>query len=58
MYKRQGYHNAEASAACLAFVLAIQKAGSTDANKVRDALAALDAPSFFAQLKFLSLIHI
>lgn len=47
-----GYHNAEASAACLAFVLAIQKAGSTDANKVRDALAALDAPSFFAQLKF------
>lgn len=47
-----GYHNAEASAACLAFVLAIQKAGSTDANKVRDALASLDAPSFFAQLKF------
>ena len=37
----RGYHNAEASAACLAFVLAIQKAGSTDANKVRDALAAL-----------------
>jgi branched-chain amino acid transport system substrate-binding protein len=47
-----GYHNAEASAACLAFVLAIQKAGSTEADKVRDALAALDAPSFFAQLKF------
>ncbi|MEI2765089.1 MAG: amino acid ABC transporter substrate-binding protein [Dermatophilaceae bacterium] len=47
-----GYHNAEASAACLAFVLAIQAAGSTDANKVRDALAALDVNTFFGKVKF------
>ncbi len=46
------YHNAEATAACLGFVLAAQKAGSTDADKVRNALAALDTPSFFGPLKF------
>lgn len=47
-----GYHNAEASAACLAFVLAIQAAGSTEPNKVRDALAALDVNTFFGKVKF------
>jgi branched-chain amino acid transport system substrate-binding protein len=46
------YHNAEATAACLALVMAVEKAGSTDANKVRDALATLDTPSFFGPLKF------
>jgi branched-chain amino acid transport system substrate-binding protein len=46
------YHGAEATAACVALVDAVEKAGSTDANKVRDALAALDEPTFFGPLKF------
>ncbi len=46
------YHDAEASAACLALVLAAEKAGSTDADKVRDALAQLDTESFFGKIKF------
>jgi branched-chain amino acid transport system substrate-binding protein len=46
------YHNAEATAACLAMVLAVRNAGSTDAGKVRDALARLDEQSFFGPLKF------
>jgi branched-chain amino acid transport system substrate-binding protein len=46
------YHDAEASAACLALVLAVEKAGSTDADKVRDSLAALDTESFFGRIKF------
>lgn len=46
------YHVAEASAACLAIVLAIDKAGSTDVNKVRDALAGLDEQTFFGKIKF------
>jgi branched-chain amino acid transport system substrate-binding protein len=46
------YHGAEATAACLAFVLAVQKAGSTDPDKVRDALAALDEQTFFGPIKF------
>ncbi len=46
------YHDAEASAACLALVLATEKAGSTDPDKVRDALAAMDTESFFGRIKF------
>lgn len=46
------YHDAEASAACLAMVLAVEKAGSTNPDKVRDALASLDTQSFFGQIKF------
>ncbi|HKS52310.1 MAG TPA: amino acid ABC transporter substrate-binding protein [Pseudonocardiaceae bacterium] len=46
------YHNAEATAACLAMVLAVRNAGSIDADKVRDALARLDEQSFFGPLKF------
>ncbi|MEO7982309.1 MAG: amino acid ABC transporter substrate-binding protein [Sporichthyaceae bacterium] len=46
------YHDAEASAACLALVLGVEKAGSTDVDKVRDAVAGLDSESFFGQLKF------
>jgi len=46
------YHGAEATAACLAFVLAVEKAGSTDPNKVRDAMAGLDEQTFFGPLKF------
>jgi len=46
------YHNAEASAGCLAMVLAIQKANSTNPDKVRDAMAGLDTDSFFGRIKF------
>jgi branched-chain amino acid transport system substrate-binding protein len=46
------YHGAEATAACLAFVLAVAKAGTTDPSKVRDALAGLDEQTFFGPLKF------
>lgn len=46
------YHAASATAACLAFVLAVEKAGSTEADAVRDALAALDAESFFGPITF------
>jgi branched-chain amino acid transport system substrate-binding protein len=46
------YHGAQATAGCLAMVRAVEKAGSTDPDKVRDALAGLDEPSFFGPLKF------
>lgn len=46
------YHNAESSAACLAFEYAMQKAGSLDPEKVRDALASLDVMTFYGKLKF------
>ena len=46
------YHDAEASAACLALVLGVEQAGSTDVNKVRNAVAKLDTESFFGHLKF------
>jgi branched-chain amino acid transport system substrate-binding protein len=46
------YHNAEASAACLALVLATRDARSLEAGKVRDALDRLDADSFFGPLSF------
>jgi branched-chain amino acid transport system substrate-binding protein len=46
------YHNAEATAACLALVLATTKAASTQPDKVRDALAGLDTESFFGKIKF------
>lgn len=46
------YHNAQASAACLALALAVEKAGSTDPAKVRDTLAKLDEETFFGPLRF------
>jgi len=46
------YHSAEGAAACLALVLAVEKAGSADSAKVRDALAGLDTESFFGPIKF------
>ncbi|MFN2461013.1 MAG: amino acid ABC transporter substrate-binding protein [Candidatus Velthaea sp.] len=46
------YHNAESTAACLAFQYAIQKAGSLDPEKVRDALQHLDVVTFYGILKF------
>jgi branched-chain amino acid transport system substrate-binding protein len=46
------YQNAQATAGCLALVLAVEKAGTTDPDKVRDALATLDTPSFFGPIRF------
>lgn len=46
------YHNAEATAACLALVLAAEEAGSSEPDKVRDALSGLDTESFFGKIKF------
>jgi branched-chain amino acid transport system substrate-binding protein len=46
------YHNAESTATCLAFQYAIEKAGTLDPQKVRDALASLDVVTFFGLLKF------
>ena len=46
------YHGAEATAACLALVLAVEKAGTIEPNKVRDAIAALDEQTFFGPIKF------
>lgn len=46
------YHNAEASAACLALVLATEKAASSKADAVRNALSGLDTESFFGKIKF------
>jgi branched-chain amino acid transport system substrate-binding protein len=50
--ERAEYHSAEAAAACLALVLAVEKAGSTDPAKVRTAIAGLDENSFFGPIKF------
>jgi len=49
---RPEYHNAEATAACLALVLAAEKAASSEADKVREALSGLDTESFFGKVKF------
>jgi branched-chain amino acid transport system substrate-binding protein len=46
------YHNAEATAACLTFVLGAQHANSTDPDKIRDAIAALNVTTFFGPLTF------
>lgn len=46
------YHSAEAAAACLAITQAVEKAGTTDVKKVRDAMAKLDIDTFFGPIKF------
>lgn len=46
------YHDAEATAACLALVLAVEKAGSTDPEQVRAAMAGLNTDSFFGHIQF------
>jgi branched-chain amino acid transport system substrate-binding protein len=46
------YQSAESTACGLAFVKAIEKAGSFDPMAVRDALAKLDFVSFYGQIKF------
>jgi branched-chain amino acid transport system substrate-binding protein len=45
-------HAAAATAACLSLEVAIERAGSTQPAKVRDALAALDLNLFFGPIKF------
>ncbi len=46
------YHNAEATAACLAMVMSIEKAKSIDADKVQAALKSLNTMSFFGTIHF------
>ena len=46
------YHHAEASAACLAMVMAIEQAGTIEPDPVREALDGLDADSFFGRITF------
>lgn len=46
------YHSAASSACGVAYQLALKKAASLDHEDVRDALASLDAMSFYGRLKF------
>jgi branched-chain amino acid transport system substrate-binding protein len=46
------YQSAESTAVGLAFQYAIQKAGSIDPQKVRDALASLDIMTFYGEIRF------
>jgi branched-chain amino acid transport system substrate-binding protein len=50
--KVPSYQAADGTACGLAFQFALEKAGSTDPQKVRDALASLDVTTFYGQLKF------
>ncbi len=52
-YNVEPAYQAASGAACgIAFQKAIEKAGSLDPKKVRDALASLDSMAFYGQLKF------
>ncbi len=46
------YHVASGAADVLVYKLAIEKAGSLDPKKVRDALAAMDAETLYGRVKF------
>ena len=46
------YQAADAAAACEALALAIEKAGSTDASAVRNALVSLKADTFYGHIEF------
>lgn len=46
------YHNAEASAAAVAFQLALEQAGTLDRQQVRDMLASLDVETFAGPIRF------
>lgn len=50
--KVPSYQAADGTACGLAFQYALEQAGSTDPQKVRDALASLDVTTFYGQLKF------
>lgn len=51
-YKVIPYQVAESSAAILTYQRAIEKAGTLDRSKVRDAIAAIDIMTFYGQIKF------
>jgi branched-chain amino acid transport system substrate-binding protein len=51
-YKVIPYQIAESAVAVLAYRRAIEKAGSLDPTKVRDALAAIDLSTFYGRVKF------
>ncbi len=51
-HHRPDYHNAESTATCLAYQYALQRAGSLDPEKVRNALAKLDVTTFYGIIKF------
>ncbi len=46
------YQSAESTACGVAYVKAIEKAGTTDPDKVRDEISKLDFMSFYGQIKF------
>ncbi|HKA36588.1 MAG TPA: amino acid ABC transporter substrate-binding protein [Thermoanaerobaculia bacterium] len=51
-YKIIPYQVAESAVAVIAYQKAIEKAGSIEPTKVRDALAALDMMTFYGKIKF------
>ena len=51
-YKVIPYQVAESAVAVIAYQKAIEKAGSLDPPKVRDALAAIDLSTFYGRVKF------
>jgi branched-chain amino acid transport system substrate-binding protein len=51
-YKTIPYQVAESAVALIAYQKAIEKAGSLDPTKVRDALAALDVMTYYGRVKF------
>ncbi len=51
-YKVIPYQVAESAVAVIAYKSAIEKAGTLDPGKVRDALAAIDLNSFYGRVKF------
>ncbi len=51
-YKTIPYQVAESAVAVIAYQRAIEKAGSIEPTKVRDALAALDMMTFYGRIKF------
>jgi len=51
-YKVIPYQIAESAVAVIAYQKAIEKAGTIDPTKVRDALAALDMMTFYGKIKF------
>ena len=51
-YKVIPYQVAESAVAVIAYQKAIEKAGSLDPSKVRDALAAIDLSTFYGRVKF------
>jgi branched-chain amino acid transport system substrate-binding protein len=51
-YKDIAYQVAESAIAVIAYQRSIEKAGSLDPTKVRDALAAIDLMTFYGQVRF------